>query len=108
MRYRPPRQHQTAAVGIIRNGMRFQSHLVDLSERGMKLKSSLDARPGEVLQLHAKGAVIQAEVRWVRDNHIGLQFAKGGSATDRSRFLLRLMPEKNQRAGARVHGFTEL
>lgn len=108
MRYRPRRQCLTTPVGIIRNGKRILSHLLDLSDAGMKLQTSLETRPGEVLQLHAKGAVVMAEVRWIKGNQIGLRFTKGGSAADKSRFLLRLMREKNQASGARAHGFTEL
>ncbi|MCC5958820.1 MAG: PilZ domain-containing protein [Rhodobacteraceae bacterium] len=108
MRYRPRRHRLTMPVGIIRNGTRVLSHLLDVSDAGVKLQTSLETRPGEVLQLHAKGAVVMAEVRWIKGNQIGLQFTKGGSAADKSRFLLRLMPEKHHVTGARVHGFTEL
>ncbi|MBR3370275.1 MAG: PilZ domain-containing protein [Rhodobacteraceae bacterium] len=108
MRYRTQRQRQSTPVGIIRNGTRILSHLVDVSDGGVRLQCSLETRPGEVLQLHAKGAIVMAEVRWIKGNHIGLQFTKDGSAADRSRFLLRLIPGKQQISGARVHGFTEL
>ncbi|MGY6705265.1 PilZ domain-containing protein [Roseinatronobacter sp.] len=108
MRYRTPRQRQNTPIGIIRNGVRLTSHLVDVSDGGVKLTGSIPTNPGEVLQLHAKGATVQAEVRWIKGNQIGLQFLAGASAAEKSRFLLRLMPQKQHITAARAHGFTEL
>lgn len=108
MRYRTPRQRQNTPIGIIRDGVRLTSHLVDVSDGGVKLTGSISTHPGEVLQLHAKGVIVHAEVRWIKGNQIGLQFLEGKSAADKSRFLLRLLPQKQHVTAARAHGFTEL
>lgn len=109
MQYRPPRKRCNAHVGLVRDGVRYSGHLLDFSEDGLKLRAAMDAQPGQMVRLHAKGAVVSAEIRWRDQDRIGLRFADDGAQAERRRFLTRLHAAAGDgRRGRRVHGFSEL
>lgn len=109
MHYRPPRKRETAHVGLVRDGVRYSAHLLDYSDSGLKLRAAMDVQPGQVVKLHAKGAVVSAEIRWRDHGEIGLRFTDDGPQAERRRFLMRLQGvAQDGRRGRRVHGFSEL
>ncbi len=75
------------AVGILRNGLRETAYIADVSEGGLKLNGLINPVLGEVLRIHARGAVFDAEIRWVRGTACGLRYLDGQRAGDLRRFL---------------------
>ncbi|MCC5966974.1 MAG: PilZ domain-containing protein [Natronohydrobacter sp.] len=75
------------AVGILRNGSRETAYIEDVSVGGLKLTGLINPVVGQVLRIHAKGAIFDAEIRWVRGNSCGLRYLDGQSAGDLRRFL---------------------
>lgn len=106
MRFRAHRYRAVSQVGVLHAGERHASHVLDVSEGGMKLRLLLNAQPGEHVRLHAKGALVDAEIRWITGNQVGLKFLNSGDGSEKARFLARILPQK--RLGARQFGFREL
>lgn len=75
------------AVGILRNGLRETAYIEDVSEGGLKLNGLINPVLGEALRIHARGAVFDAEIRWVRGTTCGLRYLDGQRSGDLRRFL---------------------
>lgn len=69
------RQASRQAVVILSNGRRGHTHLVDLSETGVRIDIVPGLRVGEPLQLEwASGGVTGGRAIWMSDGHAGIAF----------------------------------
>ena len=76
----------TIPVGVISNGRRETAFMEDVSEGGFRLRGLTGAQIGQILRVHAKGAMIDAEIKWTDGPICGLQFRKESCASDLNRF----------------------
>ncbi len=106
-----PRKHARyrirSAVGVLRDGRRDTAQLRDVSPDGACLDGVRDVLAGDHVRLHAKGALITGEVRWVRGQRCGICFAHDTPPSERTRFLAAL-GRSGTMPGARLHGFAEM
>ena len=102
------RTRSRALVGVIRNGRRETAYLRDYSSDGVCLDGLRGVMAGDVLSLHCKGAVIVAEVRWVREGRTGLCYLPTCAPSQKTRFLTAISRGKKPANPARIYGFSEL
>ena len=87
MKYRTPRALIRMTVGVLRHGRRETAYVMDIAEGGMKLQGLQSPVIGEVLRIHAKGAVFECQVSWVAGQFCGVQFCESQSPGDLRRFM---------------------
>lgn len=97
-----------ALVGVMRNGQRETAYLRDYSSEGVCLDGMRSVMAGDVLRLHCKGALISAEVRWVREGRAGLCYLPSCAPSEKSRFLSAISRRQRPSDRARIYGFSEL
>lgn len=97
-----------AAVGVIHGDRRDTAFMRDYSPEGVCLEGLRNVMAGDVLRLHCKGAVIRAEVRWMRANRAGLCFVADCPASEKARFLTAISRGQKHSSAARIYGFSEL
>lgn len=97
-----------AMVGVLRNGQRETAYLRDYSADGVCLDGLQGVMAGDVLRLHCKGAIISAEVRWVRDGRVGLCYLPTCAPSEKTRFLSSVARGQKPASAARIYGFSEL
>jgi hypothetical protein len=102
------RSRSSAMVGVIYENRRETAHLRDFSADGLCLDGVRNVLAGDMLSLHCRGAVVQAEVRWVRGQRIGLCFAADCEHSEKARFLNGISRGLKPAQSARIFGFSEL
>ncbi|SUZ32459.1 hypothetical protein ROE7235_02218 [Roseibaca ekhonensis] len=102
------RVRSTAMVGIIHDGRRNTAYLRDFSADGVCLDGVRQVMAGDRLRLHCKGAVITAEVRWVRGPRAGLCFVPDCPPSEKARFLSAVSRGLKPASAARIYGFSEM
>ncbi|MGY6549644.1 MAG: PilZ domain-containing protein [Roseinatronobacter sp.] len=96
---RPPRVKLRAQIGVLRDGRRELANLEDASAQGVRLSGLANLRCGEIVRLHALGAILEAEVRWVSQTGCGLKFTPTAPAGEIRRFCSRaLRPDRRSPA----------
>lgn len=102
------RSRSSAMVGVIHHDRRETAYLRDFSAEGVCLEGVRDVMAGDTLSLHCKGALVRAEVRWVRGQRIGLCFAPDCEQGEKARFLTSVARGQKPAQAARIFGFSEL
>ena len=97
-----------ATVGILHDGQRNNAYLRDYSSAGVCLDGVRNVMAGDVLRLHCKGAIISAEVRWVRGQRAGFCFVPACAPGEKVRFLAAISRGHKPASAARIYGFAEL
>lgn len=61
---------------VVMAGMRTSVRVVNISERGVRIKTSLDPEVGESVSVEFDGFVpLRGIVRWVNEGHVGIELA---------------------------------
>lgn len=102
------RNRGSAAVGVIRGDRRDTAFLRDYSAEGVCLDGLRDVMAGDVLRLHCKGAMISAEIRWIRGSRAGLCYLPDCPSSEKVRFLSAISRGQKPASAARIYGFAEL
>ncbi len=102
MRLRKPRRRVRASVGVLRNGKRQTVYVENVSEGGLRLQGLAGLQVGEVIRLHARGAVFEAEIRWVDGQSFGVRYRDGYNSGELQRFLSALPQLTSGRMKART------
>lgn len=90
MKYRNPRARLGLTVGVLRNGQRELAYVLDISEGGLQMQGLRSPAIGEILRIHAKGAIIQGRIMWARGAFCGVQFCETQAPGDLKRFMAAL------------------
>lgn len=84
------RTRVTIPVGVLSGGQRETAYMEDVSDGGFKLRGLSTVKIGQILRIHAKGAMFDAEVRWINGATCGLRYHDDQCAGDLQRFLSQL------------------
>ena len=87
MALRKQRARVRASVAVLRDGKRETVYVENVSEGGLGLQGLAGLRVGEIICIHAKGAVFDAEIRWVDGQSFGVRYHEGQNAGELQRFL---------------------
>ncbi|MBN2760334.1 MAG: PilZ domain-containing protein [Rhodobacteraceae bacterium] len=102
------RSRSSAIVGVIRAHGRETAFLRDFSNDGVCVDGLRDVLAGDKLSLHCKGALVLAEVRWVRGQRVGLCFTPDCEQGEKARFLSAVSRGLKPAQASRIFGFSEL
>lgn len=80
----------TISVGVLTNGQRETAFIEDVSAGGFRLRGLVAPKVGQVVRVHAKGAMFDAEIRWADGPTCGLQYREERCAGDLQRFMSQL------------------
>lgn len=84
------RSRITIPVGMLSDGRRETAFIEDVSEGGFRLRGLIAPKVGQVVSVHAKGAMFDAEIRWTDGQTCGLQYREECCAGDLQRFMSQL------------------
>ncbi len=87
MQLRQKRKRAAMAVGVLRDGTREQGYVEDISEGGLRLSGLRNPQIGQILRLHAKGAFLTVQIRWVSKEECGVMILKSATGGELARFL---------------------
>lgn len=87
MALRKPRTRVRASVGVLRNGQRQTVYVENVSEGGLGLHGLAGLQVGEIIRIHARGAVFEAKIRWVDGQSFGVRYCEGQDGGELQRFL---------------------
>ncbi len=108
MQRRTFRQRKCAPITLCFGSMRSMGQILDISVGGVRVRVPSSAPIGSIVTLHGFGFVVQAQVKWRENGHIGLAFLGDPAEGDLRRLLTTLTRLPLPPRGARMHGFTEL
>jgi len=101
------RSRVTIPVGVLSDGRRETAFIEDVSEGGFRLRGLIAPKVGQIVRIHAKGAMFDAEIRWANGPTCGLQYREERCAGDLQRFMSQLPRLTNGKTKSR-HVFQEL
>ena len=110
MRYRQPRAACDYRTDLEHPGMRRKVVIRNVTSNGACVElGPSDLRPGDTVKVWVMERPLQAEVRWNRNDAVGLKFARALSPREIAviRHQMRVVPIAG-RALRNVHGFAEL